>query len=222
MMTSVQKTETYLITILVPLFLLMTSIRMLLLPVFTQLEYLRPGFPADSYGFSLDDRLKWSRISLDYLTNGAGIEFLADQKLDANTPLYNERELSHMLDVKNLVQAMLIAWPLIGITIMGLGVISIRSGWHTQFWLAISRGGWAAVGLIGVILLAVVVSFNALFTGFHRIFFRGDTWLFLYSDSLIRLFPMTFWQDAFIVMGALVFLGGVVLGIIGKRQAKHM
>lgn len=216
-----QRTAIILITILVPVFLLMTSIRLLLFPVFTQLEYQRPGFPADPYGFTLQDRLKWSRISIDYLTNGSGIEFLAQHKLDENTPLYNERELSHMLDVKNLVQIMLIIWPLIGIAILGMGVLSMREGWLSQFWLAISRGGWAAVGLILAVLFGVLVSFNALFTGFHRIFFSGDTWLFLFSDTLIRLFPLTFWQDAFIFMGILVFAGGLLAGIIGKHYYRQ-
>ncbi len=222
MMTRTHKSATILITVLVPIFLLMTSIRLLMFPVFTQLEYYRPGFPADPYGFSLQDRLKWSRISVDYLTNGAGIEFLADQKLDENTPLYNERELSHMLDVKNLVQVMMIIWPLTGIVILGLGVLSMRGGWLPDFWLAVSRGGWAAVGLILTVLFGVMVSFNALFTGFHRIFFSGDTWLFLFSDTLIRLFPLTFWQDAFTLMGILVFIGGLVLGILGKRYSQQV
>ena len=218
-MTFPQKITTYIITILVPVFLMMTSIRLLLFPVYTILEYQRPGFPPDTYGFTLQDRLKWGRVSLDYLSNGAGIEFLADQKLDASTPLYNERELSHMLDVKKLVQVMLIIWPLIGIFILGAGVLAMRGGWLPHFWQAVSRGGWAAVGLILAILVAVMVSFNALFTGFHRIFFSGDTWLFQYSDTLIRLFPMPFWQDAFTVMGALVLLGGIFLGLFGRKQS---
>jgi len=181
---------------------------------------MRPGFPADPYGFTLEERLKWSRISVDYLTNGAGIEYLAQHKLDGNIPLFNERELSHMLDVKNLVQVMLIAWPLIGIVILGLGVLSMREGWLSVFWLAVSRGGWAAVGLILVVLFGVLVSFNALFTGFHRIFFSGDTWLFQFSDTLIRLFPLTFWQDAFILMGILMFTGGLIMGILGRHYSR--
>lgn len=221
-MTNFQKLWTTLITILVPIFLIMTSIRLLLFPAYTILEYQRPGFPVDTYGFTLQDRLKWSGISLDYLTNGAGIEFLADQRLDEKNPLYNERELSHMLDVKNLVQLMLILWPITGIIILGLGVFSMRGGWIRDFWLAISRGGWAAVWFIAVVLVAVLISFNALFTGFHRIFFSGDTWLFLYSDSLIRLFPLPFWQDAFILMGALVLLGGLFLVFFGKRQSEKV
>ncbi len=218
-MSMLRKTLFTTVTILVPVFLLMTSIRLLLLPVFTELEYQRPGFPADPYGFTLQDRLKWSRISVDYLTNTAGLDFLADQKLDEKTPLYNERELSHMLDVKNLVQFMLIAWPLVGIAILGIGLFAIRSGWQREYWLAVSRGGWAAVWFIVTVLAGVAVSFNALFTAFHRIFFSGDTWLFLYTDSLIRLFPMDFWRDAFIVMGVLMFTGGLAAGFFGRSQA---
>jgi integral membrane protein (TIGR01906 family) len=216
-MNTFRKTLLFLVVLLIPVFLLMTSIRLLLFPLYAELEYQRPGFPVDTYGFTLQDRLKWSRVSLDYLVNSEGIEFLAKQRLDANTSLYNERELSHMLDVKNLVQAMLIAWPLIGIAILGVGLISMKGGWLALFWQAVGRGGLAAVGLIVAILIAVLVSFNELFTGFHKIFFTGDTWLFLFSDSLIRLFPMPFWQDAFIVMGMLVLLGGIGLGIVGNR-----
>lgn len=219
-MIYLRKVLTILVTILVPVFILMTSIRLLLFPLYPEIEYRRPGFPPDPYGFTLEDRLKWSRVSMDYLTNGAGIEFLADQKLSGDTPLYNQRELSHMLDVKNLVQFMLIVWPLIGIAILGTGLLSIRGGWLPEFWRSVSRGGWAAVWFIAAVLVGVVVSFNALFTGFHRIFFSGDTWLFLYTDSLIRLFPMDFWRDAFIMMGALMLLGGVGLGFFGQHQAK--
>jgi integral membrane protein (TIGR01906 family) len=215
-----RRTLLLLVVLLIPVFLLMTSIRLLLFPLYTELEYQRPGFPPDSYGFTLQDRLKWSRVSLDYLVNSEGIAFLENQRLDANTPLYNERELSHMLDVKNLVQVMLIVWPLIGIFIVGVGLISMKGGWLALFWHSISRGGWSSVGIIAAILVAVLVSFSALFTSFHRLFFSGDTWLFLFSDSLIRLFPMVFWQDAFIVMGGLVLAGGVVLGFLGNKLAK--
>jgi uncharacterized membrane protein len=52
------------------------------------------------------------------------------------------------------------------------------------------------------------------------LFFTGDSWLFLYSDTLIRLFPMRFWQDAFLFAGALDVLGGLALGLglLPKRK----
>ena len=49
-----------LITLIVPFFLMMSSIRILFTPLYMQVEYRMPGFPADPYGFTLQDRLHWS------------------------------------------------------------------------------------------------------------------------------------------------------------------
>src|SRR5512133_2382398 len=103
----------WLTTLIIPFFLLMTAIRLLFTPLYPQVTYRLPGFPPDTYGFSLEDRLHWSRISIEYLLNDADINFLAKQQLPDGQPLYNERELSHMLDVKILVQRMILAWTIL-------------------------------------------------------------------------------------------------------------
>jgi len=206
-----------LIAVIIPFFLLMTAIRVLFTPVYMQLEYRAPGFPPDSYGFTLEDRLHWSRVSLEYMLNTAGIEYLANQQLPDGSSLYNERELSHMVDVKGLVQKMLIAWWIIVAILAGLAVWAWRARWMDAYLRGLGNGGRLTIGLIVLILAAVAISFRELFTGFHQIFFTGDTWLFLYSDTLIRLFPMRFWQDGFIVMGVLTLLGAGVLIWTAKR-----
>ena len=78
------------------------------------------------------------------------------------------------------------------------------------------------VGLAGVVAAVVIVGmfllpnlFWAFFEGFHSLFFEGDSWLFQYSDTLIRLFPLRFWQDTFL-FAALIAVGGglgLTLGI---------
>ncbi len=205
------------IAILVPFFLLMTAIRLLLTPVFPQIEYRMPGFPADPYGFSLEDRLHWSRISVEYLVNEAGIEYLAEQQFQDGTPLYNERELGHMVDVKILVQQMLVAWRILAGVLVVLGVWAWRGRWLPIFFSGLGLGGRLTIGLIILILLAVAISFRGLFTGFHLLFFEGDTWLFAYSDTLIRLFPMRFWQDAFIITGVFTLIAAGLLILLEKR-----
>jgi len=217
MKTNTRRAITIGIAVLVPFFLLMTSIRLLLTPLFVQVEYRMPGFPPDVYGFSLDDRLHWSRISVEYLLNNAGIEFLANERLPDGSPLYNERELSHMLDVKILVQQMITAWRILAAVLAGLCIWAWRGRWLRVFISGLGLGGRLTIGLIGLILLGVAVSFRALFTGFHLLFFEGDTWLFAYTDSLIRLFPMRFWQDAFIFMGVFTLLGAGLLILLEKR-----
>ena len=210
-----------LLTVVVPLFLVMTSIRILLNPFFLDYEYHSPNFPADDFGFSTADRLYWGKISLNYLVNNQGIDFLGNQKFADGSSLYNKRELSHMLDVKNLIQTMLVVWYIL----MGFLVLSWfcswRQHWKNQFWQGVSRGGLATIGLIIAVLIGVALNFDALFRGFHAIFFTGDTWLFYVNDTLIRLFPEKLWSDAFIFMGIFSLTGAIVLGFIGARLAQR-
>ena len=205
------------IAISIPFFLLMTAIRLLITPLYPEIEYRMPYFPPDPYGFTLEDRLKWSKISIEYLLNDADLSFLASQKLDAQTPLYNERELQHMLDVKILVQQMITVWTILS----GIYVILLAWAWRRR-WLkdlfeAFSWGGKGTITLIILILVSVALNFNALFTTFHQVFFEGNSWLFLYSDSLIRLFPLPFWRDAFIWVGVFALLVSLLLIWIERR-----
>ncbi len=208
-----------LIAIIVPLLLMMTSIRILLNPFFLDYEYNLPNFPADEFGFTKADRLHWGKLSLAYLTNSAGPEFLAELKFDDGQPIYNERELSHMLDVKNLVQLMMkIILPMAAFLVIAW-IFAWRLGWKSEFWKAISLGGWLTLGMIGLILVGTLINFDALFTGFHHLFFTGSTWLFYTDDTLIRLFPEKLWSDAFTFMGVFTLATGVICTFLGARLA---
>ena len=93
------------ISILTPLVIIFTIIRALMTPVMLDIEYRMPGFPDDPYGFSQPERLKWSKISLDYLLSNNAIGYFDQFSLGDGIPLYNQRELSHMEDVKHLVSS---------------------------------------------------------------------------------------------------------------------
>jgi integral membrane protein (TIGR01906 family) len=75
------------------------------------------------------------------------------------------------------------------------------------------RGGWLTVVLVGVIVSAVVIGFGVFFVFFHEVFFDPGTWIFRYSDTLIRLFPERFWRDAFLAIGGLSLAGGLILAL---------
>ena len=204
----------WVITLLTPYVLIMTAIRILMTDAFLQFEYHSPSFPADPYGFTLADRLHWARLSLDYLLNNAGISFLQDLHFANGTPIYNARELSHMLDVKNLVQATLHIYMIaLGVMVV-LALAAVWRRWGRDYLTGLARGGWLTVGLILLILVGVGVSFSWLFTEFHRLFFTGNSWLFYYSDTLIRLFPMRFWQEGFTLMGIFCLVMGLIFGIV--------
>ena len=219
-MKLLQKVLPWIITILLPVALTYLGIRLLLTHVFPEIEYRMPGFPADEYGFTLQDRLHWSKISIDYLLNKADISFLGDQTFMDGVPLFNERELSHMQDVKEVVQPVLFVGYGVWFLVLGLGLWARFAGWWPDYVRGIGRGGWLTVGLVAILGIFAGISFWQFFTVFHSLFFTGDSWQFLYSDTLIRLFPMRLWQDAFLFAGLLDVLGGLALGLalLPKRK----
>ncbi|MBN2500447.1 MAG: TIGR01906 family membrane protein [Anaerolineales bacterium] len=209
--------------ILVPIFvvlaILIGAIRILVTPAFVRFEYATPNFPEDRYGFTEADRLKWAPYAVNYLVNSADPSYLGDLTFEDGSPLYNERELSHMLDVKNLTQAALKVWYGVLVVLLGLGIWAWRGDWLVEYQRMLGSGGKATVLFILALLVGVGLGFDAMFTGFHRIFFTGDTWLFNYSDTLIRLFPIRFWRDVFIALGVFSLVGGSALWLaFGRRK----
>ncbi|KAA3648783.1 MAG: TIGR01906 family membrane protein [Chloroflexi bacterium] len=211
----------WLMPVVVLLAIILTAVRLLLTPAFVNIEYRTPNFPPDPYGFTMEERLKWSQIALNYLLNDEDISFLGDLTFEDGSPLYNERELRHMVDVKDLTQIFLWIWRGLLLMLVLLTLWVWRVDWQPAYMRMLHNGGRLTVILIAVLLVGIALSFNAVFTGFHRIFFEGDTWLFLFSDTLIRLFPIRFWRDAFIVIGVFALgSGGLLWWLFGKRLAK--
>lgn len=220
----------------VPLLLTIGSVRLVMSNLFLQLEYNRPGFPADMYGFTREDRLAYAPFAIAYLLDPSkDITYLSDLRLprdnvpvrtcivDPEDPslclMYNERELRHMVDVKVLTQYTY----LLGIVTAVLTGIAVPYLWRTSradLHFALFRGSILTLTIIGTIIVVALFAWDAFFTGFHTLFFEGDSWLFYYSDTLIRLFPEQFWFDAALLIGSLTSLGTVVLLWFSQRQLR--
>ena len=210
-----------LVMVIVPVFLALTSVRLVMTPALIHFEYNQPGFPADPYGFTKEDRLYWSRIALDYLLNSEGISFLEELRFADGTPVYNARELRHMLDVKNTVTGVLYVWYISFAALILMGAWA----WHSSRWegfkTGLARGGILTMIMIGTILFFVVLSFGVLFVAFHKVFFQPGTWTFHFSDTLIRLFPERFWRDVFLIVGGLSFFGGLLLAVVFRNKKRE-
>lgn len=204
-----------LIIILLPVVIVLTDVRLIMSNAYIRYEYGKPDFPADPYGFTQADRLEWAPVALAYLFNDAGIEFLGDLKFAGGSPLYNARELKHMQDVKQVTRGAMIVWIASGLAVMAAGA---ALAWHPAARPALRAGltGGAilTIGLLLAIVGYIALNFVDFFTNFHRVFFEGDSWLFQFSDTLIRLFPLKFWADAFtlIGLGAIVEAAAIGLG----------
>jgi integral membrane protein (TIGR01906 family) len=183
--------------VLISVILVLTSVRLLMTNAFIRFNYAIPGFPEDRYGFTEEDRLFHAPIALEYLRNDAGIEFLGDQRFEDGTQVYNTRELGHMEDVKEVTRAALNVWRIgLGAAVV-LSLVLWRVAGSQYVWEAWQGGAKLTALIMAILLVGLIAAFSILFVGFHEIFFDPNTWTFLFSDTLIRLFPQRFWEVAF-------------------------
>jgi integral membrane protein (TIGR01906 family) len=218
----------WLLALFIPLALIGIGVRVLLTPLFPNIEYRLPDFPADDYGFTVQDRLHWGPFGINYLLNSADISYLGDLKFADGSSLFNERELSHMHDVKSVTQAFLRVWYVDLLLLVLLGLWAWRAHWLLEYKQGLRRGGWLTLGLaVAVGLVATLGTsgsgdvFWQFFSDFHGLFFRGDTWLFEYSDTLIRLYPLKFWEDAVLYIGLITALASLALAFgvrVGSKE----
>ena len=195
--------------IFLPLLLVIAAVRVVATPLFLWIEYFRPGFPGDGYGFSQEDRLTYGSYAVDYLSNFAGPRYLGDLVTASGTKLFRDPEISHMADVK-----------MVTMTTWGVGALLALLALVAIWYLGRRRDGslrhafFAAsvVTLVIIVALGVVgfLGWDSFFTGFHEIFFANGTWTFTLQDTLIRLFPGQFWIDSAVTIAGLVFLTALV------------
>ncbi len=205
-----------LIQVLLPILIILTSVRLVLYTanVWVKIEYRMPGFPADLYGFNLEDRIFWSSIDIDYLLTDVEINYFEDFTLDDGSPMHNDRELKHMQDVKDLLDTVWMAWGLGIFAWLTLAVVLWRLDGRGIALRAVIAGSKLTVLLMIFLVIFLLAAFGILFVAFHRIFFEGSTWLFPLSDTFIRLYPERFWRDIFALLaGVTVLLSGLISGV---------
>ena len=210
----------WVVTILVPIILVVAGVRILMTPLFLEFEYRTPNFPADAYGFTLEDRLRWSKETLVYLTDWRDEAYLDSLQFDDGTSIYNARETRHIVDVQNVLRMILNVWYLSMIGVVGIGVWAWVGKWWQDFLHAIGRGGLLTTLLLAAGILFVLVAWGIFFVLFHQVFFQPGTWQFFYSDTLIRLFPERFWRDSFLVVGLFSGVVGILLWYFLVRRPK--
>lgn len=136
------------------------------------------------------------------------------------TPVLNDRERTHMRDVRGVFIGFFVA-ALVA-TAVALALAARRRGDERRTtWRAVRTG---AIGLAVVIVIIGAISFvafAALFEVFHRLFFAGGSYTFDPStERLVQLFPFQFWQETAIAVGAVcIVLAAVVAAVANRRSA---
>lgn len=217
----INKILVIILALFIPYILLMSGIRFVMTPAFPAMEYKRSGFPQDQFGFTVQERTKWSEYAIRYLTNDQEISYLGNLQDITGKKLFTTDELSHMVDVKEVVKNASMVWYVLGGMSIAILVWFVVMGQWDSLRRSLNAGGWITIGLLGALLVFLAVSFDRLFEYFHRIFFQDGTWTFSQSSTLIRLFPFEFWRDAFVLVIGFALIVGVVLVLLTRKRSKR-
>jgi integral membrane protein (TIGR01906 family) len=199
----------------VPVILFFTPLYVFVTPAFVRHQYAQPHFPP-AERFAPDERLRLSDAAVDYLHGRVSREALASLRTVEGETAFNAREVAHLVDVKHVIDAMLLAHA--GAVILGAlcGLVLWRAGERGRVSMGLTAGVWLAGGLIALIVVSALLDFDTFFTEFHRIFFAEGTWIFDYRDTLIQLYPIVFWMDAVWKMSAVIGVEAVVVLLIAR------
>ena len=189
---------------LIILFNICLALFIVIQPWFVRYEYAKSSVAPEPAAF----------ITISYLkTTGS-----PDQTLKLLQPFYSTSEIAHLQAVKQLTDLARLALPFAGLSLIGLLAFA-----KTRRGRLLVTGGLVNLGLIGLIFLLIQFAWAPFFIGFHEVIFPQGNWAFPESSLLIRLFPETFWQTAFLVVGLFItifsfieFLSGLILNRIYK------
>lgn len=92
------------VVVLLPILLILGSVRLLAADEYLAFEYGRAAFRPDPFGFSHDQRVTYAAANFRDVREAQPIDALASQQL-SNATLYKGRELKHMQDAQNVYQA---------------------------------------------------------------------------------------------------------------------
>ena len=120
--------------------------------------------------------------------------------------LFNQREIYHMKDVKNLINFIDAIGLIIGCVFIIFSFILVfyDHNWKETLLRLILLSGLLSVFLVILISITFLVFFDYFFVLFHEISFSNDLWILNpKTDYLIMLFPESFFRDATYAIGLL-------------------
>ena len=156
----------------------------------------------------------------DYFQNDAERLDVRVNTSRGTASLFDEREILHMIDVKDLIKIVsaVSIWTGIILALTTAIGLAIR---RRQFWASLSR--WLRYtaliwGIaIAAILIIAVIDFTWIFTQFHLLSFANDLWqLDPFRHYLLLLFPERFFLEATLFIGLLTIIEFIGL-YVGSR-----
>ncbi len=138
--------------------------------------------------------------------------FFESQKSSLDQNFYTPNEISHLNDVKTLINNIFVVYY-IALFLLLISVIIVYRYFSEEYSFFISKvlfySGFLTIFIVIIMAIFSISSFSGTFEDFHRVFFNGN-YMFPYSSNMIKMFSEEFFQ----LFAARIFLISGVKGIV--------
>lgn len=207
----------YLFVLCLPILLIAGTVRLAV----NEVRLYEYGF--DKYDVSQeteldDDQLRGvAKELIDYFNSG-----------EEEFEVFTEREVTHLKDVRGLIQLDYRFQEATLAYILGFAVVGLL--WSRgRSWRDLARlvvwGSALTIALMIVLGLGAVIGFGQLFHDFHVLSFSNDLWKLGSGDRLLMMFPESFFRDATLfiagaIVGEALLLGGIARGLLAVTRKR--
>ncbi len=177
---------------------------------------------------SQEDQIRITEHMIGYFVGRQNSLQLSVSMLGEQRDFFTERELLHMIDVRELVCCMILSKNIITIILgIQLVILVIKRSVFTLGRLASSflKTNTFLLGAVFISLVACIINFDYVFTLFHQTFFDNELWVLNpFYDKLVVLLPVDFFMAAALkivaLVGAILLPSAVFAFVILLRQRR--
>ncbi len=212
-------TVAVMISLLIYPVLLVTSIDLVTFSKSFYINQYKRLSTAETIGIDNDELFRVTWELLDYIKDGR--DSLSDIKAEIKgevRPVFNEREIAHMVDVKALFQFAYRVRACSILAILLLAVVLIAAAGKKALLYFARSFLWTAcvlIVLLTVLFILIKSNFTYYWDQFHYLFFDNDLWLLNpETDIMILMVPEPFFNSAVTRVLAYFSLGSIVLTIV--------
>ncbi len=207
--------------ICVPLLLITTNVRIILNSAIIY-DYGFNKYKIEKYtGIEFEQLQVAGQQIRDYFNNDLNQITINISLHGDNVPnLFNEKEILHMYDVKQLVKMVYLV-QLYSAILLSMGCVFILFNPSTNRGILtlkyFSRGGMFTFSLVIAVSVLAIIGFDRLFLFFHLVSFSNESWILdPRHDYLIAMFPQGFFFDCTVAIAFLTLLEGGILSLIPR------
>lgn len=126
---------------------------------------------------------------------------------------------SHMLDVKRILIELRHIWLVFSACLLLLLGLQVRH--RCLLTKTLRWSAWAGLGVLVAGLLLAVLNFRWAFVMLHFLLFSQQNWVFPADSALIRLFPLSYFQQFFVYWLGLSVLGFLSLWLLARMLRRN-